>query len=150
MPLQVVYSSASTTPLQLDALEDLLDQAQQHNERAGITGALAYVDGCFLQVLEGEPAAVQALMARIASDLRHDTVTVLMTADTPAAMFTGWRMAYVSATAAEVAQWAGLGPRADLPETLAALRNDRARVQQLTRGIVAVLMGSGAAGGGGA
>ncbi|RZL31850.1 MAG: BLUF domain-containing protein, partial [Rubrivivax sp.] len=77
MPYQMIYSSASTTPMQSEDLDDLLAQAQQKNAAAGITGALVYVDGCFLQVLEGPEEPVQRLMDRIRRDPRHETVTVL-------------------------------------------------------------------------
>jgi Sensors of blue-light using FAD len=140
MPYQVIYSSASSTPLQQEDLQDILVQARSKNARAGITGALAYVDGCFLQVLEGEAAAVQQLMARIAIDLRHETVTVLQAGEIAAAAFPDWQMAYVSATSAQVAEWAGLNARTELPETLAALRQDRAKTMQLSKSILSVLM----------
>ena len=143
MPYQVIYSSASSTPLQQEDLEDILTQARSNNARAGITGALAYVDGCFLQVLEGEAAAVQRLMARIATDLRHETVTVLQAGEIAAPAFPDWQMAYVSATSAQVAEWAGLSARTELPETLAALQQDRDKTMRVSRSILAVLINEG-------
>lgn len=140
MPYQVIYSSASSTPLQQEDLEDILTRARSKNARSGITGALAYVDGCFLQVLEGEAAAVQQLMARIATDLRHERVTVLQAGEIAVPAFPDWQMAYVSATSAQVAEWAGLSARTELPETLAALRQDREKTMQVSKSILAVLM----------
>lgn len=140
MPYQVIYSSASSTPLQQEDLDDILTKARSKNARSGITGALAYVDGCFLQVLEGEAGAVQQLMARIATDLRHERVTVLQAGEIAEPAFPDWQMAYVSATAAQVAEWAGLGARTELPETLAALLQDREKTMQVSRSILAVLM----------
>ena len=150
MPYQVIYSSASSTPLQQEDLEDILTHARRKNARTGITGALAYVDGCFLQVLEGEAAAVQQLMARIATDLRHETVIVLQSGEIAAPAFPDWQMAYVSATAAQVAEWAGLSAKTELPETLEALRQDREKTMQVSKSILAVLMDESApkAGGG--
>jgi hypothetical protein len=140
MPYQVIYSSAATTPLQQEDLHDLLTQARRSNARSGITGALAYVDGCFLQVLEGQAEAVQALMARITTDLRHETLTVLQAGEIAAPAFTDWQMAYVSATAAQIAEWAGLSARTELPETLEALRRDREKTMQVSKSILAMLM----------
>ena len=140
MPYQLIYSSVSTTPLQQEDLEHILTQARSKNARAGITGALAYVDGCFLQVLEGETAAVQQLMARISTDLRHEMVTVLQAGEIAVAAFADWQMAYVSATSAQVAEWAGLSARTELPETLHALRQDRQKTMQVCQRILAVLM----------
>jgi hypothetical protein len=142
MTYQIIYSSVSSTPMQLDELEDLLEQAQAHNASDAITGALVYVDGFFLQVLEGRRSSVDALMDRISRDLRHEAVQVLQAGDVPAATFSSWTMAYVSATADQVARWAGLSGTAQLPEVWQDLRQDRSRVTQLTKGILSVLVGA--------
>jgi len=145
MLLQIIYSSESSTPMQMDELEDILQQARVNNATAGITGALIYVDGVFLQILEGEADTVRALMARIAKDLRHETVTVLKEADIPAAVFNDWKMAYVSATPAQVAQWIGLSGATAIPEILTDLRQDPHRTARLAEGILAVLASEPAA-----
>ena len=77
MTYQTIYFSASSTPMQVDELEDILEQAQSNNSRNGITGALVYIDGSFLQILEGEKDRVQTLMQKISKDFRHETVSVL-------------------------------------------------------------------------
>lgn len=140
MPYQLIYSSISSTPLQCEDLEDILETARGNNARSAITGALTYVDGCFLQILEGEEDAVHRLMARIAADLRHETITVLHSEDMPARSFSDWQMAYVSATAAEIAEWAGLSTKTDMPETLQAMRQERERAKQVSKRILAVLV----------
>ena len=112
MPYQLIYSSASSTPLQLDDLEDILEEALGNNPEQGITGALVYADGFFLQVLEGDRYEVEALMQRIAKDLRHENVSVLHAGEVQFAAFSDWKMAYVSATPAQIAEWAGLSSSA--------------------------------------
>jgi hypothetical protein len=141
MTYQIIYSSVSSTPMRLDELEDLLEQAQANNASDAITGALVYVDGLFLQVLEGQRSSVEALMGRISRDLRHETVQVLQAGDVPAATFSNWTMAYVSATAEQVARWAGLSGTTRLPEVWDDVRQDRSRVTQLTKGILSALVG---------
>jgi Sensors of blue-light using FAD len=140
MPYQVIYSSVASTPMQQEDLEDILERAQVNNARTGITGALVYVDGCFLQVLEGDAKTVRGLMERICADLRHETVAVLQAQTVDEAAFANWKMAYVSATAAEVAQWAGLSARTELPETMESLRLDRRKAMQVSNSIVKILM----------
>ena len=108
MTYQIIYSSQSTIPMQSDDLEVLLEQARRSNGIQHITGALIYSDGNFLQILEGERASVQALMARIVKDVRHAHVIVLREGEIPSARFDGWKMAYVSATPEQVSRWAGL------------------------------------------
>lgn len=75
---QIIYSSESSTPMQLDDLEDVLEHARASNAAKGITGALVYVDGMFLQILEGNRVKVQQLIIEIYwRDLRHEAVKVL-------------------------------------------------------------------------
>ena len=109
MTYQTVYSSESTFPMQAGDLEELLARARRKNAIDGISGALVYTDGMFLQILEGERAKVQALMATIRSDVRHTRVTILREGDVASAQFASWKMAYVGATPEQVASWAGLG-----------------------------------------
>lgn len=145
MTYQVIYSSEASTPMQLDELEEVLVQARASNDAKGITGALVYVEGVFLQILEGDAEVVRDLMARISKDLRHQEVTVLKEGEAVSASFSDWKMAYVSATAAQVAQWAGLSGTTDIPQILGDLRKDSQRTMQLADGILSVLTSSPAA-----
>ena len=139
MPYQIIYSSKSATPMQMDDLEEILEGARERNTNAGITGALVYIDGFFLQILEGEARAVEALMARIAKDVRHETVTVLRQGKITTSVFGDWRMAYVSATAEQVAEWAGLSRTTAVPDILADMHSDPMRVTKVTESIIAAL-----------
>ena len=139
MTYQIIYSSQSTTPMQWEDLEEILEQARDSNAALGITGALAYAEGVFLQVLEGDKASVEALMASIGKDLRHETVTVLRAADIPSALFGDWKMAYVSATAAQVAEWAGFGGLADGQPNAGDLQQDPQRAAQIAQQIRSLL-----------
>jgi hypothetical protein len=123
----------------LDELEDLREQAQDNNAEDGITGALVYVDGFFLQILEGPRERVENLMRKINRDLRHEDVKVLQAGDTEVAAFSGWTMAYVSATSKQVAEWAGLSSTHQLPEVWEDIRQDRSKVTQISEGILAAL-----------
>lgn len=140
MTYRIIYSSVSSTPMQQDDLEDLLEQAQGNNSGKGITGALVYVNGVFLQILEGEPGAVQQLMRSIERDVRHERVTVLQEGDVAAAAFSDWDMAYVSATPQEVAMWAGLSSRTALPQVLDDIHQDPDRATQVAKSILAALV----------
>jgi Sensors of blue-light using FAD len=139
MPYQVIYSSESATPMQMDDLEEILEGARESNAEVGITGALVYVDGFFLQILEGESEEVLQLMGRISRDVRHEAVTVLRQGEVPAAHFSDWTMAYVSATAEQVAKWAGLSTTTSVPDTLADLNSDALKVTRVTEHILRVL-----------
>ena len=139
MIYQIIYSSESSTPMQLDDLEDILEHARIWNATVGITGALVYADGVFLQILEGDRVSVQALMMKILADLRHETVIVLRECEIPCAVFGSWQMAYVSATAAQVAAWAGLSIAAGTDEALNSSGEDPYRAAQFAQSILALL-----------
>jgi hypothetical protein len=139
MTYQILYASVSTTPMQADELEDLLEHAQGRNASQGITGALVYVEGRFLQVLEGDKTRVHALMQTISDDLRHEHVSILQAGEVPAAAFADWTMAYVSATAAEVAAWAGLSAATTLPAVWDEVRQDPQRARRLAESILALV-----------
>jgi hypothetical protein len=140
MPYQIIYSSESATPMQMDELEELLEHARRSNAEKGITGALIYVDGVFLQILEGDMETVQELMGKISKDFRHETVTVLKEGAIPSAAFSDWEMAYVSATQEQVAEWAGLSGTIAIPEILTDMRQDPRRATQVAASILSVLV----------
>jgi len=125
--------------MQLDDLEDILEHARIWNAAKGITGALVYADGAFLQILEGDRAEVQELMIKILGDLRHETVTVLRECEIPCAVFGSWQMAYVSATAEQVAAWAGLSVTAGSAEVMNSSGQDPHRAEQFAQSILSLL-----------
>ncbi|WP_157271024.1 BLUF domain-containing protein [Azohydromonas aeria] len=92
---RLVYISMASglgpTPAELRAL---LAQSVRHNPAAGITGMLLYAHGGYMQLLEGEGAAVEGLFARIRRDPRHSRVTTLLHGPTEARSFPQWAMAF--------------------------------------------------------
>ena len=79
-------------------------------------------------------------MQTIAKDLRHENVVVLKSGDVEAAAFPDWSMAYVSATAEQVARWAGLPTTSRLPELWESIRQNPERATQVKKSILAVLL----------
>jgi Sensors of blue-light using FAD len=139
MTYQIVYSSDATTPMQAEDLEDILQYARKNNAEKGITGALVYIDGVFLQVLEGDATELATLMAKISKDVRHETVSVLQEGEVPAALFGEWEMAYLSATPQQIAKWAGLPGATELNDVLDDMGQDAAKVALVTQRILATL-----------
>lgn len=139
MTYQIIYSSDSTTPMQSDDLEDLLEHARDRNAQRGITGALLYVDGVFLQILEGEAATLKTLMARIALDLRHESVTVLQEGYVRAPRFSDWTMAYIGATPEQMADWLCLPGTTPVPDLFDGLRRDTSKVDDVAQSVLAAL-----------
>lgn len=101
-PLQhILYCSQATQPFGERALTELLDQARASNAQRGVTGLLCYEQGHFVQLIEGPPAVVAALFARIEHDPRHQHVHVLSTGLGPLRQFTDWRLAVAGSHPAE-------------------------------------------------
>lgn len=141
MAYQIIYSSQASTPLSVDALEAILRDARAGNARRGVTGALVYVDGFFLQILEGERDVVQRLMRSIGQDSRHGSVTVFHEAEVGAPMFGGWHMAYLHAAPDQLAVWAGLDGSTTIDALLDDMRAAPGRASRLVVNILANLDG---------
>lgn len=76
-------------------VSQILRQSRERNRARAIGGALVFDGERFCQLLEGEPAAVVQLAARITADPRHQDVQVL--ADEAAAtprLFVQWQSGY--------------------------------------------------------
>lgn len=131
MPFRLIYSSEATGDMSRPELEKMLAQSRARNTMRDVTGVLVFVDGVFLQILEGERDAVDALMEKIARDPRHRGVKVFHEEETARRTFGSWRMAFVSPSADEMAAWAGLDGATTVEETLATLRSDPGRVPRV-------------------
>lgn len=88
-----ISMASGVGPTQAD-LEALLAQCVRNNQAAGITGMLLYARGGYMQLIEGEGAAVEALFARILQDPRHSRVTMLLHDPIEARSFPQWAMAF--------------------------------------------------------
>ena len=139
MAYQVIYSSQAVTPMSMTDLESILVDAREGNLRRGVTGALVFVDGVFLQILEGQKEAVQGLMNSIARDSRHSALHVIDEAEIDQARFSAWRMAYLSSTPAQVSAWLGMEGTASLQELLEDLHRTPHQASRVADGILTAL-----------
>lgn len=92
MLIQLTYASRAARPLGPGDVKDILGASQRNNGRAGITGALCLNHGIFLQQLEGDRAAVNALYHRLLKDTRHRDTAVLDFGEIPHRRFSSWSM----------------------------------------------------------
>ncbi len=81
-----------------DALGELLEQSRERNLKNRITGLLLYKDGQFMQVLEGDEAAVMKIFASIERDPRHKSVDVLRAEYIQYRDFPDWSMGFKNVT----------------------------------------------------
>ncbi len=92
MLIQLTYASRTSRILGLADIKDILRASHRNNAREGITGALCLNNGIFLQQLEGDRAAVNALYHRLLKDTRHKDTAVLDFGEIAHRRFTSWSM----------------------------------------------------------
>lgn len=119
MLIRLIYVSTATRPLGDEDLEQILAAARDFNRKHGITGMLVFSEGNFLQILEGEDAAVTDLMdKRIAVDPRHRNILVLDREPIAARDFPDWRMGFRrldGSTPAELAEFRAFAASLEQP-----------------------------------
>ena len=90
----LVYASRAVEPLSDDDLLALLTAARNRNHAHGVTGMLVYAAGSFLQLIEGDDAAVELIWDRIRMDPRHTALRVLRDGPATARLFAEWSMGF--------------------------------------------------------
>jgi len=131
MPYQLIYSSKATSKMMLSHLIGILRKARINNKLSDVTGLLVFVDGTFLQVLEGEESTVKDLMEKISEDPRHRDIKVILGSNVERRTFSNWEMAYTSPSAKILAMWSGLKNTRTVDEILTNLKNDPDIVPEL-------------------
>jgi hypothetical protein len=91
MLLRIIYVSRASAPLPLE-LKDILTWSREHNRVLGVTGVMGFIDGLYLQCLEGEASVVNTLFKRIEQDSRHSTLKILVNKPVSERAFPGWSM----------------------------------------------------------
>ncbi len=103
----LVYTSHATRPFGESDLIDLLQECRAFNRQHGITGMLLYIQGKFIQVLEGQKEDVAKLFNRIAADPRHHRVAVIVEGESKERIFKDWSMGFRRLTEQEAIHLSG-------------------------------------------
>ncbi len=91
-----------------DALLALVTQCHRNNTGKGLTGMLLHGNGTFLQVLEGEEAVVEPLLAVIERDPRHTNMKTLHRETISSRQYSDWSMGFEQVTDRTLKQIPGL------------------------------------------
>lgn len=75
-----------------EQIADIVQVSTVRNARVGITGALAFRDGAFVQLLEGSPNELDILMLHLHFDARHEDIVVLAREQIAHRAFPAWGM----------------------------------------------------------
>jgi len=96
MLVRLMYASRAVPAVDQEELLSILKKSKANNHKSGITGALCFSEGIFIQVIEGGRNAVNKLYSRIVADPRHGEVVLLNYDEIEERRFSGWSMGHVS------------------------------------------------------
>lgn len=92
--IHLIYVSSATAACDVAELENILVASARNNTPLQVTGMLLYAEGNFMQVLEGEEAAIDETYARIARDHRHTDIFVIEREPIEQRSFDQWSMGF--------------------------------------------------------
>lgn len=93
-----VYCSRAAEGIDDAEVDRIIDWSQRRNVARDITGVLVFGSGVFFQLIEGPPAQVKDLIAKLHSDPRHyDIVTLDQSVEKRERLYPNWEMELVGA-----------------------------------------------------
>ena len=92
----LMYVSYATEPLSDTDLKKLLDKCRKNNMQRNITGMLLYMDGKFIQVLEGAEKEINEMYDIILKDPRHKKISKIIEGRCLHRNFPKWTMGFKS------------------------------------------------------
>lgn len=105
--IHCIYSSVASSLFSESDLPPLLQKARTANAAIGVTGMLAYINGNFLQVIEGEECIIDELFGKISKDPRHRRILMLVREPITARTFADWSMGFEALLPADVEELVG-------------------------------------------
>lgn len=93
---RIIYLSSAEIHLSEEEIISLLKKSRLYNTQRDITGMLLYLDGNFLQVLEGDKKEVIDLYEKIKEDCKHKGLICVFDDETDNRQFPDWSMGFCS------------------------------------------------------
>lgn len=91
---RIIYLSAAKELLVAEEVNSLLQQSRKYNLENNITGVLFYIEGDFIQVLEGEKEIITTLFEKIKMDTRHSGIICVFYEAIQERQFPDWSMGF--------------------------------------------------------
>lgn len=92
---QLFYVSSARANLIYEDILHIVEKAREHNSANGITGVLLYKGGIFLQLLEGEEAAIRKVFEeKIKPDTKHSNIIEIFDLPSKERLFQDWSMGF--------------------------------------------------------
>lgn len=96
MLVQLTYASRASMDVTPTVVRDIIEKSKKNNAVVGITGALCFSNGIFLQKLEGERQLVNNIYRKIQGDPRHIETVIVDYMEIDSREFTSWSMGLIS------------------------------------------------------
>lgn len=96
--LRLTYISRYNNDNENGEVTRILAQAQENNERNGITGALVFNHNYFLQSIEGARPAINGLLRKLIKDSRHFSLQIVECCEVEERRWNKWSMKYLTPT----------------------------------------------------
>lgn len=112
---RILYVSRAAPETDQAEVYRIIRAAHARNRAEGLSGALVFLDGHFVQLLEGPAPAVAAGLARIRADRRHHGLELRMRERALCALFSGQAMALRTRTCLGEGVLAAFGYRRGFP-----------------------------------
>ena len=125
--ISLIYASRATADFHEHEIPELLKQVRVANAKHEITGMLLYIGGSFLQVLEGQPAMVEAVFGKILQDKRHAQITLIAKESILEREFEGWTMSHKTLDPVEAGELIGEADQFVSPVWVTQLESNRAK-----------------------
>lgn len=104
----IIYISKAAGHFSQEDLIELLKICRVNNSANQITGMLLYLNGKFIQVLEGPEVEVQRTFEKIKNDERHYRVIKVLQGNYPERVFSDWQMGFRVVTQEDLDTVSGL------------------------------------------
>jgi len=92
--LSIAYVSAATSPVSDAEIGEILTTARANNQRDGLTGALLYHGGRFIQIIEGPDEVLLARYEIISTEPRHRVIQLVRQHVITDRQFPEWTMGF--------------------------------------------------------
>jgi|GEM_PF-2742475 len=99
---QLIYRSEKTSSFPESELQSMMQKFREPNKAREITGILFYIDGHFIQCLEGSEANIEQLLSNIIHDSRNTALKVLNDRILTERRYPTWWMGFRSMSANEL------------------------------------------------
>jgi hypothetical protein len=129
--ISITYVSAAAEAMTDDSVAAILVKSRANNRRLGLTGALLYRGGRFIQMLEGPDEQVRARFDIIAADPRHRSVQLISEKTIVERQFPEWTMGFRPVSDVSIRGFAGFDDFFDARRGRARLEHADNEAQQL-------------------